>query len=182
MSEKDYFVHESSYIDNDVIIGSGTKIWHFCHIMSQTKIGKNVIIGQNCCIGPNVIIGDNVKIQNNISIYEGVIIEDDVFIGPSVVFTNVLNPRAFISRKNEFKKTILKKGCTIGANSTIVCGNIIGEYSLIGAGSVVVSNIPSYNLFYGNPASYKGTICKCGNVFGKKFLKICPICEKNASI
>ena len=168
---KDYFVHESSFVDEPVVIGEGTKIWHFSHIMKGTKIGKNCSIGQNVVIGPDVVIGNNVKIQNNVSLYEGLIVEDNVFIGPSVVFTNVLNPRSFVSRKEEFKKTILKNGCSIGANSTIVCGNTIGEFSLVGAGSVVTRNVQSYNIVYGNPAIYKGTICRCGKVYGKRTKK-----------
>lgn len=151
----DYFVHESSYIDDNVEIGEGTKIWHFCHILSGTKIGKNCNIGQNCVIGPNVIIGDGVKIQNNVSLYEGVRVKDFVFIGPSVVFTNVLNPRSFINRKNEFKETILGVGCSIGANATIVCGNKIGMYALVGAGSVVTRNVEPNSLVMGNPARHR---------------------------
>ena len=128
-----YFIHESSYVDTEVKIGRDTKIWHFCHIMKNTKIGVNCSIGQNCVIGPNVKIGNNIKVQNNISIYDGVEIEDDVFLGPSMVFTNVINPRSFIKRTDEFKKTLLKKGCSIGANATIICGVTIGQYSLIGS-------------------------------------------------
>lgn len=161
----DYFVHQSSYIDDKVEIGEGTKIWHFCHIMSNTRIGKNCNIGQNCVIGPNVIIGDNVKIQNNVSIYEGVIIDDDVFVGPSAVFTNVTNPRSFISRKHEFKITQLKKGCSIGANATIVCGNVIGEYSMVGAGSVVIHDVDPHSLVVGNPARHIKFIKKEGIQF-----------------
>lgn len=171
-----YFVHESSYVDKCVDIGEGTKIWHFCHILPNTKIGKNCSIGQNCSIGPNVIIGDNVKIQNNVSLYEGVIVEDDVFIGPSSVFTNVLNPRSTVSRKDEFKKTILKKGCSIGANSTIVCGHIIGEYSLVGAGSVVSKDVEKNTIVTGNPAIYKSKICKCGKNYGKDYIS-CDKCR-----
>ena len=132
-----WFAHESSFIDDNVNIGENTKIWHFSHILSNTTIGKNCSFGQNCVVGPKVTIGDGVKVQNNISIYEGVEIEDDVFLGLSMVFTNVINPRAFIVRRDEFKKTLLKKGCSIGANVTIICGIIIGEYALIGSGAVV---------------------------------------------
>ena len=173
---KPYFVHESSYIDNNVEIGEGTKIWHFTHILPNTKIGKNCSIGQNVSIGPNVIIGDNVKIQNNVSLYEGLIVENDVFIGPSAVFTNVLNPRATISRKNEFKQTILKKGCSIGANATIVCGHIIGEYSLVAAGAVVTKNVGKNEVVVGNPAIYKWMICKCGKNYGRDYV-VCENCK-----
>lgn len=160
--EKKYFVHESSYIDEPVEIGEGTKIWHFCHILPYTVIGKNCVIGQNVMIGPRVKIGNNVKIQNNVSVYEGVELEDDVFCGPSCVFTNVINPRAFIERKSEFKKTIVKKGATIGANATIVCGVTIGEYALVGAGAVVTKDVPPYALVVGVPARQIGWVCKCG--------------------
>ncbi len=158
-----FFVHESSYIDDNVEIGEGTKIWHFCHILSNTKIGRNCSFGQNCVVGPNVKIGNGVKVQNNISIYDGVEIEDDVFLGPSMVFTNVINPRAFINRKNEFKKTLLKKGCSIGANATIVCGITIGEYALIGAGAVVTKDVKPYALMVGVPARQIGWVDKAGN-------------------
>jgi len=161
--DKKYFVHESSYVDDNVEIGEGTKIWHFCHVLSNTKIGKNCSFGQNCVIGPNVKIGNGVKVQNNISIYDGVEIEDDVFLGPSMVFTNVINPRAFIQRKDEFKKTLLKKGCSIGANSTIVCGVTIGEYALIGAGAVVNKDVKPYALMVGVPARQIGWVDKAGN-------------------
>lgn len=153
-----YNIHQSSYVEN-CKLGKGTKIWHFCHLFDSV-IGNNCVIGQNCMIGPNVKIGNNCKIQNNVSIYNGLIIEDDVFIGPSVVFTNVLNPRSFISRKSEFKKTIIKKGASIGANSTIICGTTIGEYSAIGAGAVVTKDVESYSLVVGNPAKFKKYINK----------------------
>ena len=158
-----YFVHKSSYIDDNVEIGEGTKIWHFSHVLSNTKIGKNCSFGQNCVIGPNVKIGNGVKVQNNISIYDGVEIEDDVFLGPSMVFTNVINPRAFIQRKDEFKKTLLKKGCSIGANATIVCGVTIGRYALIGAGAVVTKDVPDFALMVGVPAKQIGWVDKAGN-------------------
>ena len=163
MADKDYFVHESSYVDEPCEIGKGTKIWHFSHIMKNSKIGENCNIGQNVVISPNVIIGNNVKIQNNVSVYTGVICEDDVFLGPSCVFTNVINPRAFIERKDEYKKTVVKKGATIGANATIVCGHTIGEYAFVGAGAVVTKDVPDYALVIGNPARVVGYICKCGN-------------------
>jgi UDP-2-acetamido-3-amino-2,3-dideoxy-glucuronate N-acetyltransferase len=159
-----YFIHESSYEDENVEIGEGTKIWHFCHIQEGAKIGKNCIIGQNVNIGPGVIIGDNVKIQNNVSVFTEVSIEDDVFIGPSVVFTNVHNPRSFINRKDEFQSTIVCEGASIGANATIICGNTIGEYAFVGAGSVVTKNVPAYTLVYGVPAKEKGKVDKEGHV------------------
>jgi len=153
-------VHESSYIDEGVEIGEGTKIWHFCHVMSGAKIGKNCVIGQGCFIGKNVVIGDGCKIQNNVSIFEGITLENNVFIGPSVVFTNVINPRAFIERKEEFKKTLVGEGSTIGANSTILCGITIGKYSFIGAGSVVTRNVWNGTLVFGNPSRMKRSINK----------------------
>ena len=162
-----YFVHESSYIDEPCEIGAGTKIWHFSHIMSGCKIGEDCNIGQNVVISPNVIIGNNVKIQNNVSVYTGIICEDDVFLGPSCVFTNVINPRSHINRKHEFMQTVIKKGATIGANATIVCGNIIGKYALVGAGSVVTKDVPDYGLVVGNPARLIGWVC----AYGEKLLK-----------
>ncbi len=158
-----YFIHESSYIDEDVQIGDNTKIWHFSHILSHTIIGNNCSFGQNCVAGPNVRIGNGVKVQNNVSIYEGVEIEDDVFLGPSMVFTNVINPRAFIQRKEEFKKTLLKRGCSIGANATIVCGVTIGEYALIGSGAVVNRDVKPYALMVGVPAKQIGWVGISGN-------------------
>ncbi|MDW8195109.1 MAG: Gfo/Idh/MocA family oxidoreductase [Candidatus Calescibacterium sp.] len=160
--DPDYFVHESSYIDENVKIGKNTKIWHFCHILRNTEIGENVIIGQNVMIGPDVKIGNNCKIQNNVSVYKGVTLEDDVFCGPSCVFTNVYNPRAFIERKNEFRPTVVKRGATIGANATIICGVTIGEYAFIGAGAVVNRDVPPHALVVGVPARQIGWVCKCG--------------------
>jgi UDP-2-acetamido-3-amino-2,3-dideoxy-glucuronate N-acetyltransferase len=163
MSEKNgYFVHESSYIDDGAEIGEGTKIWHFCHIMSGARIGRKCILGQGVFIGSRAVIGNGVKIQNNVSVYDDVIIEDDVFCGPSCVFTNVINPRAFIERKHEYKKTTVKKGASIGANATIVCGVTIGEYALVGAGSVVTKDVPAYALVYGNPARVHGRVGEDG--------------------
>ena len=156
-------IHPSSYIDDNVQIGENTKIWHFSHILSNTTIGDNCSFGQNCVVGPNVKIGNGVKAQNNISIYDGVEIEDDVFLGPSMVFTNVINPRAFIQRKDEFRKTLLKKGCSIGANATIVCGVTIGEYALIGSGAVVNKDVKPYALMVGVPARQIGWVSKAGN-------------------
>jgi UDP-2-acetamido-3-amino-2,3-dideoxy-glucuronate N-acetyltransferase len=157
----DYFVHRSSYIDENVKIGKGTEIWHFCHILKGSKIGKNCKIGQNVVIGPDVSIGNNVKIQNNVSIYKGVTIEDDVFCGPSCVFTNVFNPRSKIPRMDKLRSTLVKNGATIGANATIICGNNIGRYAFVGAGAVVTKDVPDYALVYGNPARNMGYICEC---------------------
>ena len=158
-----YFAHESSYVDDNVNIGENTKIWHFSHILSGSNIGSNCSFGQNCVVGPKVNIGNGVKVQNNISIYEGVEVEDDVFLGPSMVFTNVTNPRAFIIRREEFKKTLLKKGCSIGANATIVCGVTIGEYALIGSGTVVNKDVKPFALMVGVPARQIGWVSKAGN-------------------
>ena len=163
MSDQKYYVHESSYADEGAEIGEGTKVWHFSHIMPGAKIGRNCSLGQNVNVGSRAVIGNGVKIQNNVSIYDDVIIEDDVFCGPSCVFTNVINPRAFVERKHEYKKTIIKKGASIGANATILCGVIIGEYALIGAGSVVTKDIPDYSIAYGNPAKVRGKVDKNGN-------------------
>lgn len=159
---KNYYVHESSYVDEPCKIGEGTKIWHFSHIMSGSQIGCNCNIGQNVVISPEVIIGNNVKIQNNVSVYTGVICEDDVFLGPSAVFTNVINPRSHIIRRNEYRKTIVKKGASIGANATIICGHNIGRYALVGAGAVVTKDIPDFALVVGNPARITDWVCKCG--------------------
>lgn len=159
----DYFVHESSFVDENVNIGSGTKIWHFSHILNNSEIGEYCSFGQNCVVGPNVKIGSGVKVQNNISIYEGVEIEENVFLGPSMVFTNVINPRAFIIRKEEFKKTLLKKGSSVGANATILCGVTIGEYALIGAGAVINKDVKAYALMVGVPAKQIGWVSLAGN-------------------
>lgn len=162
-TEKKYFVHESSYVDDGCEIGDAVKIWHFSHIMSNSKIGEGCNIGQNVVVSSRVVLGKNVKVQNNISIYEGVICEDDVFLGPSMVFTNVINPRSSITRKHEYKTTLVKKGASIGANATIVCGNEIGKYSFIGAGAVVTKPVPDYALMVGNPARQKGWIGEYGH-------------------
>jgi UDP-2-acetamido-3-amino-2,3-dideoxy-glucuronate N-acetyltransferase len=159
---KDYFAHESSYVDEGAEVGSGTKIWHFCHVMPKARIGRKCSIGQNVNIAPDVVLGDNVKIQNNVSVYTGVICEDDVFLGPSMVFTNVTNPRSHIIRKDEYKTTLVKKGTSIGANATVVCGNTLGRYCFIGAGSVVTKDVPDYALIVGNPGRVKGWMCHCG--------------------
>ena len=161
---KDYFVHESSYVDEPSSIGEGTKIWHFSHVLPGCEIGSGCNIGQNVVIGPRVRIGNRVKIQNNVSVYEGVELEDEVFCGPSMVFTNVFTPRSGTPRNtsDDYLKTVVKKGASIGANATIVCGNTIGEYAFIGAGSVVTKDIPPYAVAYGNPARVRGYACECG--------------------
>lgn len=161
--EKEYFVHESSYVDEPCIIGENTKIWHFSHIMKDSIIGNNCNIGQNVVISPGVKIGNGVKIQNNVSVYTGVICEDDVFLGPSCVFTNVINPRSFIERKDEYRETLIQKGASIGANATIVCGNNIGKYALVAAGAVVTKNVDSYTLVAGVPAKFMYHVCQCGD-------------------
>ncbi len=167
--QNNYFIHESSYADDGCKIGTGTKIWHFSHIMGGAVIGEGCSIGQNVNIGGKAVIGNRVKIQNNVSVYDDVIIEDDVFCGPSCVFTNVINPRAFVERKHEYKKTLIKKGASIGANATIVCGVTIGEYALIGAGSVVTKDVPPFALVYGTPAKQHGWVCMCGKrLYNKK--------------
>lgn len=158
----DYFAHESSYIDEGAEIGGGTKIWHFCHVMPRARIGERCNIGQNVVISPDVILGNNVKIQNNVSVYTGVIVEDDAFLGPSMVFTNVVNPRSHVNRKNEYKTTLVRKGASIGANATIVCGVTLGCYCFVGAGSVVTHDVPDYALVYGSPARLRGWMCQCG--------------------
>jgi UDP-2-acetamido-3-amino-2,3-dideoxy-glucuronate N-acetyltransferase len=159
---KDYFVHESSYVDDGAEIGAGTKIWHFSHVMPRTQIGERCNIGQNVLVASDVKIGSNVKIQNNVSLYTGVIIEDDVFLGPSMVFTNVMNPRSHVNRKDEYQETLVKRGASIGANATIVCGTTIGKYAFIGAGSVVTRDVPDYALLHGNPGRVRGWMCQCG--------------------
>jgi len=158
----DYFAHESSHVDEGATIGAGTRIWHFCHIMHHAQIGRDCNIGQNIFIASDVVIGNNVKIQNNVSIYTGVVVEDDVFLGPSMVFTNVVNPRSHVSRKDEYRRTLVKQGASIGANATIVCGVVLGRYAFVGAGAVVTRNVPDYALVYGNPARIQGWICQCG--------------------
>lgn len=158
----DYFVHESSYVDEGAEIGAGTRIWHFCHVMPRAKIGARCNIGQNVLVSSDVTIGENVKIQNNVSLYTGVIVEDDVFLGPSMVFTNVINPRSHVSRKDEYKTTLVCKGASIGANATIVCGATLGKYCFVGAGAVVTKDVPDYALVYGSPARVRGWMCQCG--------------------
>jgi UDP-2-acetamido-3-amino-2,3-dideoxy-glucuronate N-acetyltransferase len=159
----EYFKHESAYVDDGCEIGKGTKIWHFSHIMPNCKLGEGCNIGQNVVVSPDVVLGKNVKVQNNVSIYTGVICEDDVFLGPSMVFTNVMNPRSAVNRKAEYLKTIVKKGASIGANATIVCGHDIGKFAFIGAGSVVTKNVPDYALMVGNPAKQTGWMSEFGS-------------------
>ncbi len=171
-----YFVHESSFVDDGAVIGRDTKIWHFSHIMSGAHIGERCSIGQNVNVGGRAVIGNGVKVQNNVSIYDDVIIEDDVFCGPSCVFTNVINPRAFVERKDEYKTTLVKKGASIGANATIVCGVTLGRYCFVGAGAVVTKDVPDYALVYGSPAKQRGWICECGEKLEKNMK--CPSCGK----
>ncbi len=181
MPDKNYFSHETAVIDEGCEIGAGTKIWHFSHIMPRCIIGENCNIGQNVVISPEVVLGKNVKVQNNVSIYSGVICEDDVFLGPSMVFTNVINPRSAINRKNEFSKTVVKKGVSIGANATIVCGHDIGLFAFIGAGAVVTKNVPDYALVMGNPAKQTGWMSEYGHKlsFDKNGEATCPESGEN---
>lgn len=174
----DYFAHESSFVDEGCSIGQGTKIWHFSHIMKDCVIGENCNIGQNVVISPGVRLGSGVKIQNNVSVYTGVVCEDGVFLGPSCVFTNVINPRAFIERKSEYRKTTVKEGASIGANATIVCGYDIGRYALVGAGAVVTKDVPDYALVYGSPARIRGYVCRCGTkLHFSDGAAVCPACQ-----
>ncbi len=175
--ERKYFIHPTTVVDDPAEIGEGTKVWHFSHIMPDVRIGINCTIGQNVFISSGAVLGNNIKVQNNVSIYDGVVLEDEVFCGPSMVFTNVFNPRSFISRRKEFRKTLVKRGATLGANVTIVCGNTIGQYAFIGAGSVVTKDVPDYALVYGNPGKVEGWVCECAEeiVFrsGKAVCRAC---------
>ena len=175
MNKQAYFAHETAVIDQPCIIGEGTKIWHFSHIMANCSLGKNCNIGQNVVISPDVHLGNNVKVQNNVSIYTGVICEDDVFLGPSMVFTNVINPRSAVNRKNEYMKTTVRKGASIGANAKIVCGNDIGEFAFVGAGAVVVKEVKPYALVVGNPSKQIGWISEYGQrlYFDEEGIAIC---------
>ena len=174
--ETEYFAHESAIIDEGCRIGKGTKIWHFTHVMKSCVIGENCNLGQNVVVSPDVVLGRNVKVQNNVSIYTGVICEDDVFLGPSMVFTNVINPRSHILRKNQYQTTLVKHGASIGANATIVCGNTIGEFSFIGAGTVVTKDVPAYALVIGNPGRHVGWMSEYGHrlLFDAEGIAICP--------
>ena len=175
MENKDYFVHESAYVDAGAILGKGTKVWHFCHIMPKAVLGEGCNLGQNVFVANGVTLGKNVKVQNNVSIYEGVHCEDDVFLGPSMVFTNVINPRSAVNRKSEYAPTLVKKGATIGANATIVCGATIGEYALIGAGAVVRGDVPAYALMVGVPAKRIGWVSRNGHTLNfNNNIAICP--------
>lgn len=166
--------HESAYVDEGAVIGAGTRVWHFVHVMPGARVGERCSLGQNVNVGSRAVLGDGVKVQNNVSIYDDVIIEDDVFCGPSMVFTNVINPRAFVERKHEYLKTLVKRGASIGANATVVCGSTLGEYCFVGAGSVVTKDVPAYAMVYGSPARVRGWVCKCGVKLGEN-LK-CPAC------
>src|SRR3954452_18005058 len=172
----DYFVHESSYVDDGAKIGKGTKIWHFSHVMPGAVIGEHCNLGQNVVVMPGTRLGNNVKVQNNVSVYEGVVLEDDVFCGPSMVFTNVVNPRSHVSRKNEYKRTLVRKGSTIGANATIVCGVTLDEYSFVGAGSVITKDVSAYALMVGVPARRVGWMCQCGERLADKNPEQCKAC------
>ena len=176
MATPDYFAHSTAVIDQGAQIGEGTQIWHFCHLLNSCKVGEFCKIGQNVYIDADVIIGNNVKIQNNVSVYNGVIIEDDVFLGPSMVFTNVINPRSFIDRKNMFRQTLVRKGATIGANATIICGVEIGAYAMIGAGAVVTKNVAAHALIKGNPARQSGWVSEAGYTlkFDQYNIATCP--------
>lgn len=173
--EHDFFAHPTALIDEGCVIGKGSKVWHFSHIMPNCKLGENCNIGQNVVVSPNVVLGRNVKVQNNVSIYTGVTCDDDVFLGPSMVFTNVINPRSAVNRRGEYAKTHVGKGASIGANATIVCGHDIGEYAFIGAGAVVTKNVPPYSLWVGNPAKQMGWISEYGHrlQFDKDGIAVC---------
>jgi UDP-2-acetamido-3-amino-2,3-dideoxy-glucuronate N-acetyltransferase len=176
MGEKEYFAHETAVVDEGCEIGKGTKIWHFSHIMTRAKIGENCNLGQNVLVSSDVILGRNVKVQNNVSIYTGVICEDDVFLGPSMVFTNIMNPRSGVIRHDQYIRTVVRKGATIGANATILCGSEIGEYGFIGAGSVVTKNVRPYSLVVGNPARHVGWMSEYGHrlFFDDQGIAVCP--------
>jgi len=173
------FIHESAYVDEGAQIGAGTKIWHFCHVLGGAVIGERSSLGQNVVVMNGTRIGNNVKIQNNVSVYEGVTLEDDVFCGPSMVFTNVINPRSHVSRRDEYRPTLVKRGASIGANATIVCGSTLGEYSFIGAGAVVARDVPAYALMVGVPARQIGWMCECGERLGDGDFPTCAACGKS---
>ena len=172
----DYFVHESSYVDDGAQVGRGTKIWHFCHVMTGARVGERCVLGQNVFVGARAIVGDRCRIQNNVSVYDGVVLEDDVFVGPSAVFTNVRNPRASVDRRAAIQATPVGKGATIGANATIVCGARIGEYAFVAAGAVVTRDVAPHAVVAGVPARRTGWICRCGQRIGRRPLVRCPAC------
>lgn len=180
----EYFIHPTSIVDDGAEIGSNTKIWHFCHVSAPCRIGADCSFGQNVFVAKGVEIGRNVKIQNNVSVYEGVVLEDDVFCGPSMVFTNVMNPRSFVSRKSEYRTTRVKRGASIGANATVVCGVTVGSYAFVGAGSVVTRDVPDYALVYGSPARQHGWVCKCGDKldFAGGTAAACPRCKSRYTL
>lgn len=179
MSDPKPFIHESAYVDDGATLGPGTKVWHFCHVMPGAVIGRGCVLGQNVVVMNGTKIGDNVKIQNNVSIYEGVELEDDVFCGPSMVFTNVVNPRSAVSRRHEYKRTLVQRGATIGANATIVCGVTLGRYAFIGAGAVVTRDVPAHALMTGVPARRTGWMCECGVRISEGIIEIrCEACGK----
>jgi len=173
------FVHESAYVDAGAVIGAQTKVWHFCHVLGGAHIGERCSLGQNVVVMNGTRIGNNVKIQNNVSVYEGVTLEDDVFCGPSMVFTNVMNPRSAVSRKHEYKATLVKRGASIGANATIVCGTTLGEYAFVGAGAVVSRDVPAYALMVGVPARRIGWMCECGERLPSGDAPVCTVCRKH---
>ena len=170
-----YYCHETAVVDDNAQIGEGVRIWHFTHIMTGAVIGENTVLGQNVYIGSRSVVGRRCKIQNNVSLYDNVILEDDVFCGPSCVFTNVINPRAFVERKNQYDQTLVEQGASIGANATIVCGTTLGRFCFVGAGSVVTKNVPSYALVYGNPARIHGWVCRCGTILDDTL--VCKSCS-----
>ena len=174
--DKEFYAHETAVIDENCLIGKGTKIWHFSHIMPNCILGENCNIGQNVVVSPGVVLGDNVKVQNNVSIYTGVVCEDDVFLGPSMVFTNIVNPRSAVVRKGSYAKTLVKRGASIGANATVVCGHNIGEFAFIGAGAVVTKDVPAYALVVGNPARFAGWMSEYGHrlKFDESGIAVCP--------
>ena len=179
----DYFVHESSYVDDGCEIGEGTKIWHYSHVMPGSRIGRGCNFGQNVLVARDVVIGNNVKIQNNVSVYEGVVLEDDVFCGPSMVFTNVINPRSHVSRKHEYRQTLVRRGATVGANATIICGHTVGRFAFIGAGALVTKDVPDYALMLGAPARIAGWMCECGvRLNTDESGGACPDCGRRYSI
>ncbi len=174
--QQDYFVHPSSYVDQPCTIGRGTKIWHFCHIMAGCTIGEDCSLGQNVVVSPGVVLGRGVRVQNNVSLYTGVTCEDDVFLGPSCVFTNVINPRSFIERKDEFRPTLIRQGASIGANATVVCGHTVGRYAFVGAGAVVTRDVPDHALVVGTPARVVGWVCGCSGKLDAA--GVCQSCGK----